>query len=132
MIFSGGFIIRAGGFDFVVDISDGLVFAIKTYLGLPFLYVFMPGYSLVFRWRVFCLKDVRPVEDILCACCGPEVGFSIVETIMVDMVEDKAVWRLDYFVVHLDVEPFAACADSGVSAGIEGVFALDSIPFVLV
>jgi len=50
---------------------------------------------------------------------------------MVDMVNDQRPARLDNLAVHLNIEP-SALADAGVSSGIEGVFALDGIPFVLI
>ena len=49
MVFLGGFIICAGGLDFIVEISDEFVFAVKAYLDIPFLLGFGPAYSSVFR-----------------------------------------------------------------------------------
>ncbi len=48
MVFFGGFVIRAGSLDFVVEKSNGFSLAIKAYPDLPYLSVFVPGYSFVF------------------------------------------------------------------------------------
>ena len=45
----GGGVVGAGGIDFVFEVSYGFVFAVVAYLGLPFLFVFVPCDSLVFR-----------------------------------------------------------------------------------
>ena len=43
-----GFVIRAGGFDFIVEKSNGFALAVKAYPDLPYLSVFVPGYAFVF------------------------------------------------------------------------------------
>ena len=48
------------------------------------------------------------------------------------MVVDEALWRPDYFVVHLDVSPFIVFVAFGVPACVISVWGLDGIPFVFV
>ena len=48
------------------------------------------------------------------------------------MVNYEALWRPDYFVVHLDVSPFFASVTFGVPAGIISIWGFDGKPFVFV
>ena len=48
MVFFGGFVIRAGGLDFIVEKTNGFAFVVVAYPDVPFLCVLVPGYSLVF------------------------------------------------------------------------------------
>ncbi len=48
MVFLSDFIIRAGGFDFIVEVSDYSGCSLCPYLGLPFFIAFLPGYAEVF------------------------------------------------------------------------------------
>ena len=71
-----------------------------------------------------------PVVAILRACCEPEIGFSIVQAVMINVVDEETVGRVDYFTVHPDSN--ILFADVTGSSGIEGISALDGIPFVLI
>ena len=46
--FTSGFVIRAGGLDFIVEKTNGFALAVKAYPDLPYLSVFVPGYAFVF------------------------------------------------------------------------------------
>jgi len=46
MIFSGGIVISASGFDFIIEIADGFAFAVEAYSGCPSLFIFVPAYTL--------------------------------------------------------------------------------------
>ena len=48
MVFLSGFIIRFCGLDFIVEKSNGFALAVIAYPDLPYLSVFVPGYSFVF------------------------------------------------------------------------------------
>ncbi len=65
-------------------------------------------------------------------CSRPEVCFSIVEAVMVDMVNDERMWRVYYLSVHLNTEAFFVFPSPDSSAGVKGVYALHGIPFVFV
>ena len=71
-----------------------------------------------------------PVVVILRACCQPEIGFSIVQAVMINVVDEEMVGRVDYFTMHPDRN--ILFADVNGSAGIEGITALDGTPFVLI
>ncbi len=64
--------------------------------------------------------------------CGAEVGLSIVQAVMVYMVNEKMVGRVDNLTVHLNRRPLFAFADSDISGGIECIFVLFGMPFVFV
>ena len=65
-------------------------------------------------------------------CNDAEVCFSIVEAVMIDMVDDEASGRLQDYTVHLNVDSLSVFAGFGVSAGVTGVLAPGGIPFVLI
>jgi len=72
------------------------------------------------------------IPDVLRKGCGSKVGLSVVQTVMIDMVNDHKPWMRDNLSVHLNIKPLFVYPDFGMSAGIEGAFALDGIPFVLI
>jgi len=73
---------------------------------------------------------VYPVVAILRACCLSEIGFSIVQAVMINVVDEEIVGRVDYFTMHPDRN--ILFADAFVSVGIEGICALAGMPFVLI
>ncbi len=62
--------------------------------------------------------------------CGSEVGLSIVEAVMVYMVNEKMVGRVDNLTVHLNRPPLVF-ADPLTPGGIICIFELFGMPFVL-
>ena len=69
MIFLSGFIIRAGGFDFIIEVSDDSVCSLCPYLRLPFFIAFLPGHAEVFRVSALLLY-VWFVDGVLGFCGG--------------------------------------------------------------
>ncbi len=129
MVFLCGFVICFCGFDFIVEISDCFLYAVKAYLGLPLLSAFEPGNTLVFRRRILWL-DVLSVEAVSRLCSRREVCFSIVEAVMVDMVNDERIGRIYYFAVHLNSAFFFAYGVPEATSGIKGASTFAGIPFV--
>ena len=129
MILSGGFVICLSGLDFISEISGGFVMVVIAYLDLPFLLVFVPCYPLVFRGRIFSV-GVWLVEVVLCKCCRAEICLSIIQAVMVYMVNDKVSWWIDNRAVHFYKK--SLFPDLFSSTCIKGVSALGSIPFVFV
>jgi len=76
------------------------------------------------------LSKVYLVVVILRACYRPEIGFSIVQAVMINVVDEEIVGRVDYFTMHHDRNILFANVNG--SAGIEGICALADMPFVLV
>ncbi len=111
MVFFGGGVVGFCGFDFIVEITNCFAFAVKIYLHIPFLSVFVPRNTLVFRIKIIRL-NVSSVAAVLLGRCRAEVGFSIVEAVMVDMVNEKMVGRVDYFTMHPNTDSFFAGPDS--------------------
>ncbi len=129
MVLLSRFIIRAGGFGFIVEVSDCFLYAAKAYLGLPLLSAFEPGNTFVFRRRIIRL-NVSSVEAVSRLCSRPEVGFSIVEAVMVDMVNDERVRRIYYFGVHLNSVFVLVYGIPDTTSSIKGASTLAGIPFV--
>ena len=59
-----------------------------------------------------------------------EVGLSIVEAIIVYVVDDKSGGRVHYLAVHIDGGCPALLTDSGIAFGVEGVGVFGDLPFV--
>ena len=72
-----------------------------------------------------------PVVAVLPVCCGSQVRFAIIEAVMVDMIDVKMVGRVENLAVHLNILQLVF-TETDSAAGIKGVFALNSVPFVLV
>ena len=128
MVFFCGFVVCLSGLFFVFERSDEFLLSVIAYNYSPFLYLFDPTDSSIFRGLI--LSKVFSVVVILRACCGSEICFSIVQAVMIDVVDEEIVGRADYFTVHHDRN--ILFAGSFGSAGIEGVLALDDTPFVLI
>ena len=69
MVFLSRFIIRAGGFGFIFEVSDDSVCSLCPYLRLPFVYAFLPGYAEVFRVSSLLLY-IWFVDGVLGFCGG--------------------------------------------------------------
>jgi len=70
------------------------------------------------------------VPDVLRACCGAEVCLSIVEAVVVDVVDEHSGWNFDDEIVHLGVfsgQLFAVCERMD---GVKGVGGFVDVPFV--
>ena len=72
-----------------------------------------------------------PVVAVLPASRRPQVGFSIVQAVMINMVHNEMVWGVYYFAVHLNILALVF-TQMNPSAGIESVAFFDSMPFVLI
>ena len=68
-----------------------------------------------------------PVVAVLHTSRRPEVGFSIVQAVMINVVDYEMVWQIDNLAVHFQRD--ILFADANPSAGIEGVSAFDGVPF---
>jgi len=80
------------GLFFVFEIPDAYVLSFIAYNNSPFLAPFPPTDSRIFRG--FILSKLFPVIGILGACCEPEVGFSIVQAVMINVVDEEMAGRL--------------------------------------
>jgi len=74
---------------------------------------------------------VYAVVGVLHGCCGSQVGFAIIEAVMVDMIDVKMVGRVENLAVHLDVLP-PVFSDMNPADGIISVFGLIGVPFVFI
>ena len=71
------------------------------------------------------------IVAVLHGCGGSEVRFAIIEAVMVDMIDEKVVRRVDNLSVHLDMLPLVE-THMNPPDGIPGVFGLIGVPFVFI
>jgi hypothetical protein len=115
-----GFVVCLCGVDFFFEISDEFVLAVIAYLDHPFLFLFLPTDSFVFRGWI--LSEVYPVVAVLSGCCGSQASFSIVQAVMINVVDEEMAGRVYYFTMHFYIDTLFA--DANGSDGIEGILAL--------
>ena len=72
-----------------------------------------------------------PVVAVLHGCGGSQVRFAIIEAVMVDMIDEKMVRRVDNLAVHLDMLPLFK-THMNPADGIIRVFGFIGVPFVFV
>ena len=72
-----------------------------------------------------------PVVAVLPVCRRAEVRFAIVQAVVVYVVDEKMVGRVDNLSVHLNMLPLV-CTDMNPPDGITGVFGLIGVPFVFI
>ena len=70
-----------------------------------------------------------PVIGVLPVCCGPQVGYAIIEAVMVDVIGEQVIGRIENLAVHLDMLPLSI-TDMYPADSIICIFGLISVPFV--
>ena len=126
MIFSSGFVVGFGGFDFVFEVTERDGIAISGNFSNETLLAGVPIYTFVFRAGVF---PFFLVAVVLGAGCGAEVCLSIVQAVMIDVVNDEAGGDFYYTAVHVNWGRVFSCG--GVAFGVKSVAVLSNVPFVL-
>ena len=76
------------------------------------------------------MLDVCSIAAVLGVRCQAEVCFSIIQAVMVDMVYEKMLERVDYLAVHLNIK--SLFPGPGGSGGIIGISVFAGVPFVFV
>lgn len=69
---------------------------------------------------------------ILGAGCRADIGLSIVQAVMIDVVRHHAGRDLHYLAVHVDGNAASFSAERGVALGVKGVAVLGNVPFVFI
>jgi len=128
MILAGGAVVGFCGFDFVLEIADGEGCAVGRDFDGPSFFPAVPGDAFVFRGAG--TDGSSGVTVVLGAGCEAEVGLSIVEAVIVYVVDDKPRGRVHYLAVHVDGGLPALSTDSGIAFGVEGVGVFGDMPFV--
>jgi len=72
------------------------------------------------------------VAVVLGAGCEAEVFLSIIEAVVIDVVDDEPGGDVHYLAVHVDGGWSCVSAGGGISFGVEGVGVFGEVPFVLV
>ncbi len=60
------------------------------------------------------------IDVVLGFCGGSQVSISIVEAVMVYMVNDERIWRDYYFAVHFNSVFFLVYSVPGTTGGVKG------------
>lgn len=76
--------------------------------------------------------DLSAVAVVLCAGCRAEICLSIVQAIMIYVVNKYMMWDFEDPAVHLDDDELSAILQAGCPHGIESATACGDVPFVLV
>jgi len=125
MVLPGCFVIGLCGLDFVLKVSEGDGIAIGGYFGDELLFAGVKAYALVLGAGVFPFFGVAVV---LCTACRAEVCLSIVETVMVYMVNNMAGRDFYYTAVHINGGSCFSCGS--VALGVKGAAIFGNVPFV--
>ena len=125
MVFFGCDIICLCGPDFVFEVSEGDGIAVGGYFGDELLFAGVEAYTFILRAGVFSFLRIAVV---LGAARGAEVRLSIVEAVMVDMVNDIARGDFYYTTVHVNGGGYFSCG--GVALGVKGAAVFGNVPFV--
>lgn len=125
MVYFGGFVVCFCGFDFIFEISEGDSFAICGDFGDELLFAGVEAYTFVFRAGIFSFFRVAVV---LSAGGWAKVCPTIVETIMVDVVNDMA--RGDFYDTAVHVNRGRVFSGGGVALSVKCVTVLGEVPIV--
>jgi len=98
MINLGGLVVGLRGVFFLLKTAEMYHLSVDSYLGHPFFDVLLPVNSFVFR--IALPGEFSPVAVALRGRCRPEVCLSIVDAVMIYMVDEQAVIDFDDFPVH--------------------------------
>lgn len=125
----GSFVVCLCGLHFVVEASEVPALAVAAYLDVPFLRFLVEAHAFVLRgWVLF---EVYAVVAVLPVCCRSQVSFSIVEAIMVDVIDVQVIGQIENLAVHQNMLP-CALADTHRPVCVTRVPGLIGLPFVLV
>jgi len=125
VVFFCGFVVGFCGQDFVSEVTELDGIAIGGNFGNELLFAGIVAYTFVFRAGVFSFFRVAVV---LGAGRGAEVRLSIVEAVMIDVVNDTARGDFYYTAVHVNGGRVFSCR--GVALGVKSVAVLSNVPFV--
>jgi hypothetical protein len=76
--------------------------------------------------------ELSAVAVVLCAGCGAEICLSIVQAIVIYMVNEYVIWDFENLAVHFDNDSLFLLLQAGCAHGVEGAFAPANVPFVIV
>ena len=130
MVFSCGFIIRLCGVELVVEVADELRFVIYHDSHGPSVLALVPGQALIVRVVVISV-DLAAVSGVLGLGGGAKVGPSIVQAVMVDMVNEHAIGHFEDRAVHFEDDSLLAEPLAGIAYGVKRAPGADDMPFIL-
>jgi len=125
VVFFCGFVVGFCGQDFVFEVSEGDGIAIGGYFSDELLFAGVEAYAFVLRAGVFSFLRIAVV---LGTACGAEVCLSIVEAVMVDVVNDAA--GRDFYDTAVHVNGGRCFSCGGVALGVKCVAVFGNVPFV--
>lgn len=73
-----------------------------------------------------CLRarsKLSAVAVVLCSGCRAEVCLSVVEAIVIDVVNEYVIWDFENLAVHFDNDSLFLLLEPGCAHGVEGAFA---------
>ena len=125
MVFFCGFVVGFCGLDFVFEVSESDGFAIGCDFSNELLFARIEAYAFILR---ACIFSFLRISIVLGAACGAKVRLSIIEAVMVDVVNDAAGRNFYYTAVH--VNGARVFSGGSVSLGVKCVAVLRNMPSV--
>gem|GEM_PF-7077074 len=125
-VLSGGFVVGAGGVDFIFEIAEVLLFAINPNGGAKLAPALVIKNTLVFRCGT--VKAAAVVQGVLSAGDVAQVVFAIVKAVEVDVVNDFVAGSLHNDAVHTDEAGKAV--EIGGTNGVISIAVVEGIPFI--
>ena len=125
MVLPGGFVVGFCGLDFIFEVSEGDGIAISCDFGDELLFSGIEAYAFVFRACVFSFFRVAVV---LGAGGWAQVGLSIVEAVMIDVVNDAA--GRDFYDTAVHVNRGRCFSCGGIALGVRSVAVFSNMPSV--
>lgn len=130
VVLFGGFVVSFGGGELILEIPDGGSLAIRADFGDPAFFPAVPGDAFVSGGAG--LSDSSGVAIVLGASGRADIGLSVVQAVMIDVVGHHAGRDLHYLAVHINGDTMCSSAERGVTLGVKGVAVLGNVPFVLI
>ena len=125
MVFFCSFVVGLCGLHFVFEVSEGDGFAVGGNFSNELLFARVEAYSFIFRAGVLSFFGIAVV---LGAACGAEVCLSIVEAVMVDVINNVAGRNFNYTSMHVNGSSYFSCR--GVALGVKRAAVFSNVPFV--
>lgn len=127
-MFFCGAVVCFCGLEFVVEVAEMFCFVVGCYCGGPFFQDLVPGDAFVFRDAL----DLGSVPLVLGLGCEAKVCFSVVEAVMVYVVDEEVGGGVEDLAVHFYDAGFYVVGSAGLALGVTCSGAAAEVPFVFV
>jgi len=127
VVFFGRVVVGFGGFDLGFEVAEVEAAAVGEDRGGPFVLRRAVRDPFVLRGRP--AAGLGSVARVLESRGEPQVGSSIVQAVLIDMIDIHSVGRIEYFAVHVDGSGFAL-AQADLTHRVDRPRSFGQVPFV--